>query len=128
MAARPLRPVSIGAVCEGFLGVVVLFISAVGGASAASWVFDEELNVARIAVWAAFVVAGLGFAYGLYLDVFGQDDFAVPILWISFPILAVTSVVFVGFFASWSVYFLPIVPMAVVTLLLSYFTGGSRQA
>ena len=105
----------------------MLLISAVGGASAASWVFDEELNVARIAVWAAFVVAGLGFAYGLYLDVFGQDDFAVPILWASFPILAVTSVVFVGFFASWSVYFLPIVPLAVVTLLLSYFSGGSRQ-
>ena len=127
MAARPLRPVSLGAFGEGLLGLGAVLFAASGAASAAPWVFSEELNAARVALWAMFAVGTMAFAYGLVLDVFGCKDLVVPTLWLAFPFLGITSAVFVGFFATWSLYFLPIVPLAVATLLLSYFTGGTRH-
>jgi hypothetical protein len=118
-----LRIPSVLSSLEFVCGLAVAACSLVGLAFAAAWIFGTDTNLARLLLGAAFTVSSLAFCTGVLIHVTRRSDAGLLLIWLGFPVVATTAIVFVGVFASWSPLFLPIVPLALIVSCLAYVSS-----
>jgi hypothetical protein len=104
------------AIAVGAATVCVAF-SCVGLATAAAWAFEGWTGTI---IFIGSAAGTLAMAGGAALHVRHRDVLGVAASWPGFLLLAATTPVFLGAFASWSPWFLPVLPAALVAVVVPY--------
>jgi hypothetical protein len=100
------------------LSVLGAVLSLVAAGAAASWVLTTGLT--GWVLYIAFGATGLIWWISACIHATENDSRAALVLFTGFPVLCLATAFFLGAFASWSPFFVPIIPTAVVVAVIAY--------